>query len=233
MNEPGTQQTSTRARARVLLVLVPALIVLIIVAIVAVLGDVDMGWLFRDPAQLFDFHPLAGTVSSLGIILWWFAASICLFTFALSHRLGLSRAMRIFLLSSALLTVLLAIDDQFLIHDDLASRVLGLRERHVIVGYLVLVSLYALLNLAVIRRSEWTLLVAALGLFAGSIGADFVTQSLLGESEALGVGLDWGLFIEDGFKFLGIAAWVAYLVRFSYRAILDASQPRGPEIEHA
>ena len=233
MSEPGTQQTSTKAHARVLLVLAPALIVLIIAAIVAVVGDVDMGWLFRDPAQLFDTHPLAGTVSSLGIILWWFAASISFFAFAVARRLGLERAVQVFLLSSALLTVLLALDDQFLIHDDLASRYLGLRERHVIVAWLGIAALYAIVNIATIRRSEWILLVVAMGFFAVSVGADYVGQALLGEVANPGVGLDWVLFIEDGAKFLGIASWAAYLIRFSFRAILDARTPQGPPIEHA
>ncbi len=194
---------------------------LLVVAAIAVLRELDMGGIFRDPAQLLDVHPLLGGMSSLGIILWWVTAATCYFSFALSRRLGLSRGIQLFLITSALLTTILAIDDQFLIHDVLASKYLGLRERHVMLVYLALLGGYLVANLSTIRRSEWVVLLASLAFFAGSVASDYIEQAAMTDVASLGAGLDWGLFLEDGLKFLGIAAWSTYLVRFSYATLAD------------
>ena len=209
-------------------IFIPPALVLLVVAVVVAVAEIDVGLVFRDPSAVLDGHPLTGFMSSLGIILWWVTASVCLFTFALSAPAGLSRTVRVFLLTSGLFTVLLAVDDQFLFHDDLSSRYLGLREREVMAGYLVIAAVYVLVNRAVIRRSEWLILIASLAFFAGSIGFDYLTQLALGGEDSIGVGLDWSLLIEDGMKFIGIVGWSAYLLRFSYFALTRRPQEHEP-----
>jgi hypothetical protein len=118
--------------------------------------------------------------------------------------------------------MLLAIDDQFLIHDELAAHYLGLRERDVMAGYLVLVGLWLLLNRKVIRRSEWPILATAGMLFALSVAFDYIVQSTMEDPADIGAGLDWGLFIEDGLKFVGIVGWAAYLIRYCYGTVVAA-----------
>ena len=204
------------------LAVIPAATLLLVVAIIAVVRELDTGSIFRDPAQLLDVHPLLGGMSSLGIILWWITAATCFFSFALSRRFGLSRGIQLFLITSALLTTILAIDDQFLIHDVLASEYLGLRERHVMLVYLVLIGGYLVVNLSTIRRSEWVILLASLSFFAGSVATDYIEQATMTDVASLGAGLDWGLFLEDGLKFLGIAAWSTYLMRFSYAILANS-----------
>ena len=211
------------------LAIAPATIILFIVAVVALALELDMGEIFRDPAQVRSFDPMLGAMSSLGVILWWSTAAVCFFAFALARRFGLARSIQVFLATSALLTTLLAIDDQFLLHDLLASRYLGLRERHVMLVYLVLAIGYLALNVRIIRRSEWLVLLSALLFFAGSIGTDFLYQEAITDADAIGEGFDVGLFIEDGFKFLGIAAWSTYLIRFAFATLAGAwpsSTPR-------
>ena len=227
---PGLAQGRRGARWWPLVVaVVPAALLLLVVAVITVALEVDTGDVFRDPAQVAGFDPLLGAMSSLEIILWWATAAVSFFAFALARRFGLARSIQVFLATSAVLTTLLAIDDQFLIHDLLASRYLGLRERHVMLVYLVLVVGYLGLNVRVIRRSEWLVLLAAMVFFAGSIATDFLYQEALTDADAIGEGFDAGLFIEDGFKFLGIAAWSTYLIRFSFAALTRAwpgSTPR-------
>lgn len=201
------------------IVFVPILLILAGVALLVFVLDLNVGDVTRDPVTILDGHPLVGALSAFGVILWWLTASVCFFTFALARSLGLSRSVRLFLLTSGLFTVLLAIDDQFLIHDDLASRYLGMREREVMAIYLVIAALYVMLNRAVIRRSEWPLLIVALAFFASSIAFDYLVQLTMSSSDSIGVGLDWPMLIEDGFKLLGIAGWSAYLVRFSFFAV--------------
>ena len=195
------------------------LVILVGVTIVVIVADLNVGDVTRDPVTILGGYPLVGAQSAFGVILWWFTVSVCLFTFALARSLGRSRSVRLFLLTSGLFTLLLAIDDQFLIHDDLASRYLGMREREVMAIYLLIAALYVIVNRAVIRRSEWIILAAALVFFGSSIAFDYLVQMTMTSSESLGMGLDWGMLIEDGLKLMGIAGWSAYLLRYSYFAV--------------
>ena len=208
------------------LVFLPAAAVLVAATLVAVIGGVDVGSIVRDPASVLDGHPLVGALSQLGVIIWWVTASVCLFSFLVALKWGAPRATLVFLLTSGLLTAWLAVDDQFLIHDDLASRYLGLRERHVMAVLLVLAAGWFLANLRVIRRTEWGLLAVSLGLLAASIATDLAVQTFADDLSTIGSGLDWSLLLEDGLKFMGIVGWSAYLVRFSYFTLTD--QPDRP-----
>ena len=219
-----------RPSPRVLVaIFVPAMLILVGVAVVVVAGDLNVGDLTRDPVTILHGDPLTGVVSAFGVILWWFTASICLFTLVLSRSLGLGRPIRVFLLSSGLLTLLLAVDDQFLIHDELAPNFLGMREREVMAVYLVLASIYLFVNRSIIRRSEWVILATAFVFFGGSIAVDYFVQVTMTSADTIGVGLDWGLFFEDGLKLMGIAGWSAYLVRFSYFAVTQQIEHHSPE----
>jgi hypothetical protein len=211
-----SQQPSLRVLAAIFVI---PLLILVGVTIVVIVGDLNVGDVTRDPVTILGGYPLVGALSAFGVILWWFTFSVCLFTFALARSLGRSRSVRLFLLTSGLFTLLLAIDDQFLIHDDLASRYLGMREREVMAIYLLIAALYVVVNRAVIRRSEWIILGAALVFFASSIAFDYLVQMTMTSSESLGMGLDWAMLIEDGLKLMGIAGWSAYLLRFSYFAV--------------
>ncbi len=71
----------------------------------------------------------------------------------------------------------------------------------------------------------WLILAIAEACFAGSIGSDYMTQVGLSDAGELGKGLDWGLVVEDGLKFVGIAGWTAYFVRFSQRAVRERFTP--------
>jgi hypothetical protein len=206
-------------------VFIPPLIILLGMAAIAVVRDLDTGAIFRDPASVIGYHPLVGFMSWMGIILWWLAAGICFFTLALSRALALGRPIQVFLLTSGLLSLLLAIDDHFLFHEDLAAEYLGLRKRHVIVAYMLFAGGWLLLNRSIIRRSRWSILAVSLLLFATAIAADFVVQTSVADTAEIGLGLDWGLFVEDGLKFLGIVGWATYLVLMCYLAITTRDPP--------
>ena len=105
-------------------------------------------------------------------------------------------------------------------HDDLASRIFGLRERYVMLAYGVLLAAYLLRFRKVILRTEWLLLAGALVFFASSIGLDFYDQNNCLDFVTPTESCDWIMFVEDSLKFLGIVFWSAWLIRISYLAIL-------------
>lgn len=158
----------------------------------------------QDATALAKVHPLAGVLSSLGILLWWTSASVWLFCATLPHPAITPRQAR-FCLHSALLSGYLALDDLFQIHESLAPVYLGVPE----------LAVYALLGLAVASylityRDQWLnrrglLLLGALSLLAASVLSDGVERWLWRMGH-------WTYLLEDGLKWMGIVAWMSFCV---------------------
>jgi hypothetical protein len=186
--------------------LAPALGVLVLLVVAAELRHIPFGTLSRDVASIGQVMPLTGGLSNWGILLWCTAAVVTAFAGRALRGTSDRPALR-FLLSSAAFTAVLLVDDLFLLHEDLAFRYLGIRERYVMLAYGVLLVAYLLGNAPVILRTRYTVLLGALGLFAASVLSD----ALLSQWKLLPV-TDPVLLVlvEDGLKWLGIVTWTTY-----------------------
>ena len=211
---------------RMAAVLLPGLLVLALIATVSLTRGVPVPTMTRDMAALGHLHPLAGVLSNLGILLWAATAAICLFV-ALSERGRLSTPVAHWLLFAGLLSLWLALDDCFQIHEELSPRYLHVRERYVYLGLALAMAAYLWASRAVILRSRWSLL----GLAFVFLGTSALLDTLLGAwAQQIG---DWEFFYEDGSKWLGIVCWNAYHVQAcARRAALDAALREGAPIEH-
>lgn len=157
----------------------------------------------RDMAAVAGVPPWVALLSQIGNIFWWASASVAALG-AMQLAGGRQVAARRFLLLLAGLTLLLATDDTFMVHDRLAPRFLGLREE------LILVALYgALLMYMLIRyRTVWqqtgrALLGLALAGFALSVAIDRLPEDLLPLHH----------LFEDGSKLVGISCWLGFCVQ--------------------
>lgn len=186
--------------------LLPALGVLLLLVLAAEQRNMLFGMLSRDVASIGQVPPLTGGLSNWGILLWCTAAVVTAFA-GMALRGSADRSAQRFLLSSALFSGLLLLDDLFLVHEDLAFRYLGIRERYVMLAYGALLVAYLLGNAPVILRTRYTVLLGALGLFAASVLSD----ALLSHGKLFPVN-DGVLLVlvEDGFKWLGIVTWTTY-----------------------
>jgi hypothetical protein len=156
----------------------------------------------QDATALAKVHPLAGILSSLGVLVWWTSASVWLFCATLPD---VPPRQARFCLSSALLSAYLALDDLFQIHESLAPVYLGIPE----------MAVYALLGVAVAAylvrfHDQWLnrrglFLLLSLCLLAASVVVDGLERWLwrLGH---------WTYLLEDGLKWMGIVAWGAFCV---------------------
>lgn len=166
--------------------------------------SIEVRILTQDATALAKVHPLAGVLSSLGILVWWSSASLWLFCAGVHRREGEERLAR-FCLSSALLSGYLALDDLFQIHESLAPVYLGIPEGAVygLLGLAVVAYLLSFRDLLLNLRG--LLLLGALGLLAASVGVDRIEHWLwrLGH---------WTYLLEDGLKWMGIVSWCAFCV---------------------
>ncbi len=150
----------------------------------------------RDLAQQTGQSSFLGFLSSIGTWLWVSAAAICLFA-ARFHPGDPGRTPKRLLRLLGWFSLVLAVDDFFLIHD-----------RYITEG--ILLPIYAIFILTVARR-YWSLIseidkpafLTTGALLGGSILVDIVQENLpisYGASQVL----------EEGFKFVGAAAWMYF-----------------------
>ncbi len=188
--------------------------VLILVIGVTVLGSIPLTDLMRDPTAVADIPFYIGFVSNIGILLWCAAAAVCLFSWNLLKRLKSNFPNQSFLFWSGTLTIILLLDDLFLLHEDVFPNGLGISQKIVIGSYLGMVLGWLLLFRNEILASDFSFLLLALGFFGLSVGVDYLDELV---ERFVG---QWRIFFEDGFKLLGIGCWLYYFVTHAKSQIM-------------
>ena len=117
--------------------------------------QVPIASLTRDPVSVMGASFYTGFFSQAGIFFWVAAAAICLFTWRVLGKRGEGPESQSFLMCSGLLTLLLAVDDVFLIHD-LVMPHFGLPEQLAYMSYLGLILLYLIRFHRLILRTEYS-----------------------------------------------------------------------------
>ncbi len=180
--------------------------------------DIDTHLVTRDVTAIAQIHPLSGILSNFGILLWCAAASVCFFSSALVDKAD-HRTFS-FLLSSALLSTYLLLDDAFLIHEQLAPKYLGIDEKMVFSFILIAVISYLAVFYRIIQNTEYPRLIIALLFLSLSVAIDLLFESWLWKK----IG-HWEFLLEDGTKWIGISFWCSYYVNTSSLAI-KGRQPK-------
>lgn len=206
------------ASRQLLITYVPTGLILAAAAAASLFFHVRMSVLTADVAATGHLHPLTGVMSSLGILLWCAAASICGFA-AMALRDRRATESYRFLRASALLSTYLMLDDAFQFHEHLASRYFGLDEKAVFAVLGTAVAAYLLAFKEVIRKTNYAVLLLAVGFLSVSVAIDAILEPWLWRFENL------EYFFEDGAKWLGIASWCSYYVDTSYRLFADVHGP--------
>ena len=182
---------------------------------------IPIGHLTRDPATITGAPTYTGLLSNIGILLWSAAAALCLFSATLVARRRSEWLFAQFLYASGLFTLLVSIDDLFLLHDSFFPTHIGIPEKVIYGAYALLALVYLLRFGAVILETEYLLLGLALFLFGLSVALDVLPPFPFGDPYLL----------EDGAKFAGIVTWLVYFTRVSSQAIqrgrTDHRDPRG------
>lgn len=170
--------------------------------------------LTRDPNALFDAPLYVGFLSQAGIFFWAAAAALCFFTALLIARDDLQKEERYFLVSSGLLTLMLGLDDVFLLHEQFFPFI-GIPENVVYAVYGGITLLLLIRFHSLILHTQFPLLAAALALFGISMSLDCLQLE----------GLDIFLF-EDGAKLVGILCWLAYFSHATYDMVFSCFSVR-------
>ncbi len=188
-----------------LIIYIPPIILLIVLGGIAGLTDIQIGDFFEDPSQVIGFDSYIGLVNNLGIVIWAAAVAVCIFSFVALLRSSRDKDLPRFFLFSGLLTLILLLDDLFLIHEWIA----GFSTEFIVpVVFLVLFIILVFRFRKVILETEYFFMILAIVLFGISFILDF--------SQSTDVTIVPGgarTILEDGCKFLGIISWLTYFAR--------------------
>ena len=174
----------------------------------AYLKGISVANLTRDPAAVLEGPAYIGFISNAGAALWMMAGAGALFTGYTGTSLG--RAQRSFLYSAGALSLVLGLDDLFMLHEDILPR-LGVPQNAILL-------IYAGAAIAFTLRHYRHILAGSHLLFAFAcffLGASLTIDLLVPYSEAEAA-------IEDGAKLFGITFWFLFVAN----AAATATRPK-------
>lgn len=211
--------------SRLLTLVIVALPVLFIAAVGAQ-PWIDPADLLRDPLAVAELRQpecckvYYGAVSNLGVLVWMGGAAICLFAAAVVQAQGARAQAAVFLAAAGLLTGFLAIDDLFLVHENVLPA-LGVSEPVTYGAYGLLGLVYLAISWREILRHNVVLLFVGVALLGTSVVIDWMFHSEH----------PMRILLEDGAKLTGICAWVGFHVIAAW-TILSAAAVRPARPDH-
>ncbi len=169
--------------------------------LVATLTGKPIWMLATDPAEVQYFPPYIGMLSNWGVILWIATASICLFSAILLKRQKASKPAFKFLATSGVFSLLLGIDDLYMLHDRVLPRMFHMHEIFFYLLYFFVFAAYLAYFATQILKYDYLLFTAAFLFFVTS--RQFFTRFSY-----------FGIFSTgDMLKYFGIVFWLIFFYR--------------------
>jgi hypothetical protein len=141
-----------------------------------------------------------------GGFLWSAAAAVCFFSWRVSRGRADGRFLT-FWLFWGIVTTHLLIDDAFQLHEEVYPAWLGIGQKVTYLAYGLLFVIGMAIFRDVFLKTEYLLFLVALAFFGLSVFVDLAEQQI---ERTVG---QWRILLEDGFKLLGVATWMAYFWR--------------------
>lgn len=202
---------------------IPIVILLTLVALVGYYQDISVAVFTRDPAVTVieskispfidpKYNPFLGIVSQVGVLFWCITASLCIFcSRIISQKNYLANSWTDFLRFFGFLTLILLLDDLFLLHESVIPELFKIPEKITYLGYMSL-CIWGLIKFRqVILKTEWIILLLSFFWFFCSI----ITDSLPFLRSFYYI----QYLLEDGFKLLGIVSWFYYFLRVCLQSL--------------
>jgi hypothetical protein len=210
------RQLLDRYLAVILIVYFPLTVFLLALGVRAVLVQNDYSLYFRDPAAVTQSPPWTGLFSNIGVLLWCGVAVVSLFTAVILRRIPGERRLAGFFLAWGLLTIVLMLDDLFMIHEFLLPTYFPVSDDIMFVAYFLAVAGMLIYYRTDLSRMRYILLGCAFAAFGASITLD-VLGHVWFTDRGVPTRLVWNLeyVIENGLKLLGIVLWLHFFTATS------------------
>ena len=188
-----------------LLVAFPALIFYGVSVLVLSESGYSLQQILRDPAQQSGLSSFLGFVSNIGVWLWVSSVAICCFSLVAGAGRG-SRACAELLVLLAMLSLLIAVDDFFLLH-----------ERYVYQKGIFL--FYAICAISLLVRHFRQIL--DIDGFSFGLAGLLLASSIIIDIQQRKIPMDYAQvqLLEEGCKFVGASIWLFFCGRTAARRI--------------
>lgn len=179
--------------------------------------------LMSDPYLELDVPLHFGLFSNMSAFLWCAAMTTCFF--AANFLAGRQRQ---FLFASGVLSLILLVDDFYMIHEFVFPNYLGISQNMVFLILIILFLIYAFRFRDNLLDTPYLQLILALG-FLGS-AAIMDNQTFLSIISQIFPFLSQNTIIgvigavEEGVEILGIIGWAAYYIQVSARSVQEATR---------
>lgn len=177
-----------------------AAVVLGFVVVLAAWKDIPVSSLSRDPVNTAGLRWQTGILYKAGVFLWGAIAATCLLGAAVRRGDRDVRTFRAFLLASAALTLVFALDDVFQFRGELLDH-LGLSEVAVFAVYAVVLAIFAIVFRSTLLQTEYVVLVATVALFVAWLALRQVAADRV--------------FLQEAVKLVGQLTLLIYFFRTS------------------
>lgn len=193
------------------------LLMLLLLATAWLQSEVQLSLLFRDTFAVASVPIYYGLFSNIGICLWVATGAILLFSAAILANADKLCKYCNFFLSFGSLTLLLAIDDFFMLHEKVFPRFLQVSEKITFIAYGIII-LYCILKFRnIILHNHFQIFIIAILFLSFSIAVD-----LLLSSDSFLFKVDDTYFFEDSLKLIGIISWCFYFIKVSGEKLISA-----------
>ena len=187
------------------LIILPSLIVYTFILWLSSRLGIQPSLVLRDLSQTCNYSIFVGMISYLGVLLWAASAAICIFSSTSSLISNYKRKQLI--LIGGIFSLILCVDDLFLLHDRQQSFQDFLYPSYIIFVLIIILRFHPILS-----GDELIYLFFASFLLGLSIVSDIF-------QDFLPIGYDTVQIFEEGFKFLGIASWLASWWRITKKSL--------------
>jgi len=198
LQESNIRSQLHRIRRVIVVCIFIAIIAIGFICLLSLYFQVPVSKFTRDIATVADIGFYIGMLSTAGIMLLSAAAGICFFgIFILRQKERFKEPFR-FTLVSGLITAVFALDDAFLLHDDVFPHYLNIDEKYIYLLYLFVLMGYLFYFGRFILKTDYLLLLLSF-IFFGLM--TFYKLLLVTNLEVV---------VGDSLKFMGILFWLGY-----------------------
>ena len=170
----------------------------------------------RDPAAVAEMPVYTGALSIAGVMAWAAMAAICLLTAYVLRSARAPQDETLFFSVCAVALALLGADDALQVHENVLPDQFGVPQKLVYLVYLGAAAAWAWCFRERLLRTDIAVLALAGGLLAGSVALDVIQED--------------GTWLEDYFKFSGLAIGVGFWLVEGRDAVL-ATRPAPTRLE--
>ncbi len=174
---------------------------LLLAIFASTMKDIPLDTFTQDPNAQLNAPFYLGFFSNVGIIIWSAAMTICFYC-AFSMPSVADNHNREFLLASGVITLLMALDDLFQLHEDVFPKYFSISENMVYITYLNLYLIYFIRYRRQLLNSDFI-----------ALGVSFFLLGLSTIIDLLPLPLPKDTFLEDAIKLLGAVTWMVYYIR--------------------